>query len=480
MPPPPPPPPPPPVPPIQVASVPAQIVHVGESAVIDVAPYFSDPDGGSLSYAAATSSPTVISVSISGSSLTMVGVADGTAAVVVTATDPDGLSATQTVGVTVQTPNRAPAPSGSIPARSIDVGRTATLHVASYFRDPDGDALIYAAATPAPAVVSVSMSGSSLTMVGVADGTAAVEVTATDPDGLSAAQTVDVTVQTPNRAPAPSGSIPARSIDVGRTATLHVASYFRDPDGDALIYAAATPAPAVVSVSMSGSSLTMVGVADGTAAVEVTATDPDGLSAAQTVDVTVRTPNRAPVASDSIPAQDLRPGETATLDVASYFSDPDGDALGYSATTSNPGVVSAGLSGSTLALTGEADGSAMVEVTAADPDGLSATQTVAVTVRTPNRAPVAPDSIPAQSLRPGETAKLDLASYFSDPDGDELTYVATTSNPAVVSVGLSGHTLTLTAEADGTVTVTVRATDPGGLSARQAIEVSVRRGDGGL
>ena len=387
MPPPPPPPPPPPVPPIQVASVPAQIVNVGESAVIDVAPYFSDPDGGSLSYAAATSSPTVVSVSISGSSLTMVGVADGTATVVVTATDPDGLSATQTVGVTVQTPNRAPAASGSIPARSIDVGRTATLDVASYFSDPDGDTLTYAAATLAPAVVSVSISGSSLTMVGVADGAAAVEVTATDPDGLSAAQTVDVTVQTPNR---------------------------------------------------------------------------------------------APVASDSIPDQDLRPGETATLDVASYFSDPDGDALGYSATTSNAGVVSAGLSGSTLTLTGEAEGSAMVEVTATDPDGLSATQTVAVTVRTTNRAPVAPDSIPAQSLRPGETTTLDLTSYFSDPDGDELTYVATTSNPGVVSVGLSGHTLTLTGEADGTVTVTVRATDPRGLSARQTIEVSVRSGDGGL
>ncbi|MDE2979818.1 MAG: hypothetical protein OXU74_01365 [Gemmatimonadota bacterium] len=162
--------------------------------MIDVASYFRDPDGGPLTYAAATSAPSVVSVSISGSSLTMFGVADGTATVTVTATDPGGLSATQSVGVTVQTPNRAPAAVGSIPARSANVGQTVTLDVASYFSDPDGDALGYGAATSAAGVVSVSMSGSSLTMVGVADGTATVTITATDPGGLTATQSFAVAV----------------------------------------------------------------------------------------------------------------------------------------------------------------------------------------------------------------------------------------------------------------------------------------------
>ena len=382
-----PPPPPPEVPPTQVGEVPAQIVNVGESAVIEMAPYFSDPDGGALSYAAATMSPTVVSVSISGGRLTVVGVADGTATVTVTATDPDGLSATQTVAVTVQTPNRVPAPSGSIPARTIDVGRTATLDVASYFSDPDADALTYIAVTAFPAVVSVSMTGSSLTMVGVADGTATVEVTATDPGGLSATQTVAVTVQTPNRAPAASDSIPAHNLRPGESATLDVASHFSDPDGDALGYAATTSNAGVVSVSLSGSTLTLTAEAEGTAAVTVTATDPDGLSATQRVAVTVRTPNGAPAPTGSIPAQSLNPGQAATLDMAGYFSDPEGDALTYVATTSNPGVVSVGLSGDTMTLTAQAEGTAMVRVTATDPGGLSATQRVDVTVETPSRAP---------------------------------------------------------------------------------------------
>ena len=50
-------------------------------------------------------------------------------------------------------------------------------------------------------------------------------------------------------------------------ATLDVASFFRDPDGGALTYTVASSAPGVVSVSISVSTLTMVGVADGTGAV---------------------------------------------------------------------------------------------------------------------------------------------------------------------------------------------------------------------
>ena len=467
-----PPPPPPAVPPTQVGAIPAQVVEVGESAVIDVAAYFTDPDGGPLSYAAATSSPRVVSVSMAGSSLTLVGVADGTATVVVTATDPDRLSATQSVGVTVQTSNRAPVLVGAVPTQNIDVGRPVTLDVTSYFSDPDGDALRYGVTTAYPSVVAVSMSGSSLTLVGVADGAATAVVTATDPDGLSATQTVGVTVQTPNSAPAPVGALPVDSLKVGRTVTLDVASYFSDPDGDALRYAATSSNVAVVSVSLSGSNLTMVAVADGTATVTVTATDPGGLTGTQSAGVTVRS-NRPPAPAGSIPARSVDIGGTATLDVASYFSDPDGDALRYAATTSNAGVVSVGVSGSTLTLTGAALGTATVTVTATDPDGLSATQSVDVTVETPNRAPARVGSIPAQHINPGQTRRLDVARYFSDPDGDALGYAATSSDAGVVSVSMSGSDLTMVAVALGTATVTVTATDPDGLSATQGVQVTV-------
>ena len=79
-----------------------------------------------------------------------------------------------------------PAP-GKIPHQTIATGETTTLDVASYLTDLDVGALTYAAASSDEGVVSVSVSGGTLTLVGVADGTAEVTVTAHDPDGLLAA-----------------------------------------------------------------------------------------------------------------------------------------------------------------------------------------------------------------------------------------------------------------------------------------------------
>ena len=377
---PPPPPPPPPQPPVRVGSIPAQVVNVGESATIDVAPFFLDPDGGSLTYAAATSAPSVVSVAISGSSLTLSGVADGQATVAVTATDPGGLSAAQSIAVTVQTPNRPPAPSGSIAPQTVTAGQTVTLDVAGYFSDPDGDALEYAAATSSPGVVAVSTSGSTLTMVGVSAGTATVNVTATDPGGLSASQGVGVTVTRPNRAPTTSGSIPAQSLETGQAERIDVSRYFSDPDGDDLSYEAASRNAAIVTAAVAGDTLTLTGVAHGAATVTVTASDPDGLSVTQSVRVTVQTANRAPVPVGSIPAAHIDAGRTWRVDVAPYFSDPEGDRLTYAAEASGAGVVTTSTFRSMLTMIGVAGGATTVTVTATDPRGLTGTQTIEVAV----------------------------------------------------------------------------------------------------
>ena len=93
--------------------------------------------------------------------------------------------------------NRSPAASGTMPAQTVTVGETATLTVSSYFRDPDGDALSYGAETSDAAVATVSVSGSTLTVIGVTAGATTVTVTASDPEGLSASQSFEVTAQEP-------------------------------------------------------------------------------------------------------------------------------------------------------------------------------------------------------------------------------------------------------------------------------------------
>ena len=71
------------------------------------------------------------------------------------------------------------------------------------------------------------------------------------------------------------------------------------------------------------------------------------------------------------------------------------------------------------------------------------------------------------------TATVDASQYFSEPDGEALTYAAGASDTAVASVSVAGSTITVTANAKGGATITTTASDPGGLSATQTFGVTV-------
>ena len=184
-------------------------------------------------------------------------------------------------------------------------------------------------------------------------------------------------------------------------------------------------------------------------------------------------PNRAPVASGTIPAQTLTAGQSVQVNLAPFFSDPDGDALSFTASTSNAGVAAATVSGSTVTITAVAAGTATITVTARDPGGLTAALSANVAVEPANRAPVVTGSVPTQSLTAGQSVQVNLAPFFSDPDGDALTYTAASSNTAIVTASVSGSTVTITAASVGSATITVSAADPGGLSASLSASVMV-------
>lgn len=187
--------------------------------------------------------------------------------------------------------NRAPTAEGMIPAQTVTAGEVVSVDVASYFNDPDGDALTYSAATSNPAVASPTVSGTTLTFAGVSEGAAAVTVTATDPGGLTATQNVSVTVQRPNAAPTVTGTIAPQVVEAGGEVSVNLAEYFGDPDGDALTFSASSSSVSVATTRVAGSIMTVAGAAPGGATVTATATDPRGLSASQDVPVTVKEPS---------------------------------------------------------------------------------------------------------------------------------------------------------------------------------------------
>ncbi len=367
--------------------LPPRTVLAGEtSEPLDLTPYFRDPDGDPLTFAAVSYDTGVLVAEVAegGSELTLRGVAAGAAVVIVTATDADGEHASQPLTVTVRT-NAAPEAAQPLPPQTVLVDTTSEpLDLTPYFDDPDGDPLTYAAVSDnaGVAIAEVAEGGSQLTLRGVEVGEAVVVVTARDPYDAEASQPMTVTVRT-NAAPEVAQPLPPRTVLAGAASEpLDLTPYFDDPDGDPLTYAAVsdTAGVAVAEVAEGGSQLTLRGVAAGEAVVVVTARDPYDAEASQPMTVTVRT-NAAPEVAQPLPTQTVLTGTTGEpLDLTPYFDDPDGDPLTYAAVSANAEVATAGVAGDLLTLTGVAAGAVAVTVTARDPHGGEASQTVTVTV----------------------------------------------------------------------------------------------------
>ena len=162
----------------------------------------------------------------------------------------------------------------------------------------------------------------------------------------------------------------------------------------------------------------------------------------------------------SIPEQTLNSGDTISIDVSPYFTDPDGDPLRY--TASGSAYVDASMSGSVLTIVGLSTGFRRERMTGAvvgahDPGGSSSYQTLAITVINPPPRVRAP--MPDQTMTAGDTLRfIDLNGYFEDPL-DNISYSASSADDGIATAETSVIHLTLVGIAPGETTVTVVATD---------------------
>ena len=90
-----------------------------------------------------------------------------------------------------------------------------------------------------------------------------------------------------------------------------------------------------------------------------------------------------------------------------------------------------------------------------------------------NRSPVAVDALPDLDVRLGHPAVIDVAPWFRDPDGDALTFAATSRDAGVARVTVAGNRVTVEGVAPGSATLEVAARDGGGLSVAQRFEATV-------
>ncbi|MFS0840888.1 Ig-like domain-containing protein [Paenibacillus sp. 1P03SA] len=147
-------------------------------------------------------------------------------------------------------------------------------------------------------------------------------------------------------------------------------------------------------------------------------------------------------------------GTGTSIDLSAFFTDPDGDTLKISAISSSNRVVTVSTSGSTATLTPAASGTATIRVSVDDQHGNKISGSVKVTVYALPAARTIPDQLVQLN---GTAGAVKLSDYFSDKALRNLTYTASSTDPAIADVPVNGDGLTLTPLRSGHTSVTVRA-----------------------
>ncbi len=266
---------------------------------------------------------------------------------------------------------------------------------------------------------------------------------------------------------------------------LDMSDHFVKTGGGALTYDASSSERDTFTVSLSNSRLTITGgglpTGKDRARAELILTARNNCGATRVKKpVTVEGVNKAPTIHSPLRDTTLAShGYTTSYRLSDHFR---GGRLTYSQASSDTATVRGGFSYyGTLTVTTRAVSQTTKDsifVMAMDPVGLAARDTLVVTV-TPNVSPSVDVVIPDATLAAGGTmASYTLSEYFSDPDGnsEDLTYEAETSEPDTVSVGIEDGVLKVTpkdVDKPGTATISVSATDPGGLWISTAFDVTV-------
>ena len=295
--------------------------------------------------------------------------------------------------------------------------------------DPDGDTVTYGA-TGLPGWLTFTPSSRTFTgsPVDGDTGTTSIVVTAID-DGtpvLSATSTFTLTVtgfSESNRTPSTLRPPHTIMLPTGSTRPVPVTDTFEDADGDVLGYRATTSDADVATAHMSKDAVVITAVAVGSATATVTASD-GALTADWTISVVVRNAGPEVVGSLSDRRQSI-PGSPLTVAASEAFDDPDGDALTYSAISSDEEVASASVSGGTVTLTPMAVGSVTITLTATDADGSNntATQTFGVTVLRDY------DADDDGLIEIGVLGQLDAVRFDLDGDGKVDRVPGSTNTP---------------------------------------------------
>ena len=391
-----------------------------------------DIGGGRAPYSAVSSNSAVVAAAIANGKLTLGGVAPGSATVSLR----DAAGTVQSVGVTVA-PAQALATTAPPSGLVVQVGSAGAQTYAI-----SGGVGPYTATSSNPNVLTATVNGNTLTLTGLTAGSA----TAVLRDSVNTTVSIPVTVSAAAGAALFTTAPATLTVSRGTTTVYSIG-------GGLAPYTATSSNAAVVSATVSGSQLTISGLANGSGSVVLR----DAANNTVTVGVTV---SSAPITlnpssfnafvGDTL--YSVVSGGTAPYTAISAFPDVAEVTIG----TLTGGVFTADASGTVLRVkVKQAAGSAGIIVS--DANGSSANLTIASSAAT-NAINLAPKTLTISSCYSGNVSLILYgASGTTNVFASDTTLVTVATPQVTGSSAGTAVTLTLakkTLAADATVTIT--------------------------
>ena len=410
----------------------------------------------------------------------------GKHSVSITASDQSDQIAEETFIIEVREVNRQPT--FALPSLTLGKGEMVSINLDDYAKDPDLDTLIYSIEMGGGQIIgssytykpSFSNSREETVSIRVSDGRGGIATSvlklsdrdfiasidqqsqrATDTTAQGTAATgTDTQVQTPiatNNPPVV--SVPDQRMNQGGTLAIDLKGFVIDKDNDAITIRKVSGPGTLERTLYSYSSPPND---SGQKVVELEASD-GKTTVRSSFKIDVIAQNRSPIAVD-IPQNSVVQGQTFSLNLNNYFSDPDGDPLSYQI-LSGPGNIQNGF----FTFQSQTTGLFSTTIRASDGKGGTVDRTVTVNVQASNRPPVI--SITPRRIAEGEVLTIDLAASSSDPDNDRLSYTLV-SGPGTVQGSV--YTLRTDFNSAGNYSVVIRVDDGKGGNTTGSFAVEVR------
>jgi PKD repeat protein len=463
-----------------ITDIPNQSINEGSSFTsITLDNYISDIEDADTAISWLSSGQSEISITIT-DRVAHISISDsdwnGNETITFTATDTGGLTATDTVVLTVTAVNDAPVIT-DISDQTISEGASfATITLDDFISDVDhtDDQISWTATGQTELSVSFN---NRVATISIPDtdwyGAETIMFTATDPGNLSASNSATFTVTSVNDAPE-SSDIPDQTIQEDSSfATIQLDNYVSDPDNtdNELSWTATGQNELTVTINNREATITIPDAEwKGNETITFIVTDPDGLTDSDSAIFTVTEVNDPPVISN-IPDQTIAEGAAFTdIQLDNYVSDPDNTdtEITWTATGQSDLTITIENRIASITLPDENwNGTETITFKASDPEGLTAIDSVMLTVTAVNDAPIVSD-ITNQTIAEGSSfATISLDNFVSDIDNQnsEISWSGTGQTDLNVSINNRIATITTPDENwNGTETIIFTATDIAGLT----------------